>query len=100
MEATIIISTSLSVIVTSLTQDTRQVGVPEGALPGVVAFAHRQVAGAQVEELLLVATAHRPVRLGPRTVQIPIRIPEEGKVNKTETYPMDSRRGNVIFLNI
>ena len=78
MEATIIISASLSsVIVTSLTQDARQVGVPEGALPGVVPLADRQVAGAQVEVLLLVAAAHRPVRLGPRPVQIPIRIPEQ-----------------------
>ena len=54
--------------VTSLTQDTRQVGVPEGTLPGVVPLADRQVAGAEVEVLLLVPTAHRPVRLGPRPV--------------------------------
>ena len=66
----------LSVIVTSLTQDTRQVRVPEGALPGVVPLAHRQVAGAQVEILLLVAAAHRPVRLGPRPVEIPVGIAE------------------------
>ena len=65
----------MSVIVTSLTQDTREVGVPEGALPGVVPFAHRQVAGAQVEVLLLVAGAHRPVLLGPRPVQIQVGVP-------------------------
>ena len=67
---------SLSFIVTSLTQDARQVGVPEGALPGVVPLAHRQVAGAQVEVLLLVAGAHRPVLLRPRPVQIQVGVPD------------------------
>ena len=66
---------SLSFIVTSLTQDAREVGVPEGALPGVVPLAHRQVAGAQVEVLLLVAGAHRPVLLRPRPVQIQVGVP-------------------------
>ena len=68
-----------SVSVTSLTQDARQVGVPEGAPSGVVPLADGQVPGAETEILLLVATAHRPVCLGPRPVLVHVWI--AGKFN-------------------